>query len=569
MLPACEAPVSLRLRLPSFLLLSALCSSQIAPSQTPATFSAHGRVVDDPGGKPLRKVGVQFTLHGEPNNDEHSTMTDAEGVFEVENLKPGRYRVLLDRAGYVPLEKRSWFGVNMNLRSAEDAKNLVLHMQAAAVITGKIVDSDGDPIPNASVEAMPPGPGRSRMAGFAGFGNTNDLGEFRISNLRPGKYVLMVTATGRARLSKPADPQKDSSKTSLNYVPTYYPATLDKSQAVVLELHPGDETPVSFTPLQSQTFSIRGTVAKPAGAMMVQILLRPQDGGEMQQNTSVAEDGPFEFHDLLPGVYTAYLMAMDASVMADLQQGRAPQMQMMRLGRPLEITNANLEGVRLAPESPGRVRGRFRMDNGQKIDWTQLGLMLTPVDFSSQFMTSEMSSGFSMARANADGSFDFPNVVAGEYRMAVTSNSPALQDYFTKAVNLDGKDVGDTGFSVSGGSYALEVVVGSEGGTIEGTVVDAKGNPVPDATVLGVPAGERGKRFDLFGRATTDDRGRFRLRGLIPAEYTVLAWEEMDEDTQDPEVLKSYQDRGQLVQVGEGATKSITVKVIPASDDTT
>jgi carboxypeptidase family protein len=139
MLPACEVPVSLRLRLPSFLLLSALCSSQVAPSQTPATFSAHGRVVDDPGGKPLRKVGAQFTLHREPNNDEPSTMTDAEGVFEVENLKPGRYRVLLDRAGYVPLERRSWFGVNLNLRSAEGAKNLVLHMQAAAVITGKLL----------------------------------------------------------------------------------------------------------------------------------------------------------------------------------------------------------------------------------------------------------------------------------------------------------------------------------------------------------------------------------------------------------------------------------------------
>lgn len=555
-------------RLSSLLLLSlsALCFSQVAPPQTPATFSAQGRVVEDPGGKPLRKVDVRFMLYGDPNNEGHDTTTDAEGAFEIEDLKPGRYRVILDRPGYVPIERRSRFGVNLNLRSAGDAKELVLHMQAAAVITGKIVDNDGDPIPNASVEAMPPGPGRARMANSSGFGNTNDLGEFRIANLAPGKYVLMVTATGRARSSKPADPQRDSSKATLNYVPTYYPATLDKAQAVALELHPGDETPVTFSPLESPTFSIRGTVAKPAGAMIAQIFLRALDSRGMQQNASVAEDGSFEFHELLPGVYTAYLVAIDASVITEVQQGRPPQMQMIRLGRPLEVTNANLEGVRLAAEAPGRVRGRFRMDMGQKIDWTQLGVMLSPADFSSQSIIPEMP-GFSRAQVKPDGSFDFPNVVAGEYRVAVTSNSPALQDYFTKSVNLDGKDVADSGFSVSGGSYALEVVVGSEGGTIEGMVVDTKGNPVPDITVVSAPNGERRKRFDLFGRATTDAQGHFRLRGLVPGEYTVLAWEEMGEDFQDPEVLKAYQDRGQQVQVGVGATKSISVKVIAADDD--
>jgi protocatechuate 3,4-dioxygenase beta subunit len=524
-------------------------------------------VVEDPAGKPLRKVDVHFMLHGEPNNDEHSTTTDAEGAFEIENLKPGRYRVILDRVGYVPVEKRSRFGINLTLSSAEDAKGLVLHMQAAAVITGKIVDKDGDPIPNASVQAMPPGPGRFRMAAFGAFGNTNDLGEFRLANLRPGKYVLMVTAIARPRPPKPADPQKDSSQATFNYAATFYPGTLDKAQALALELHPGDETPVTFSPLESQTFSIRGTVAKPAGAMVAQVFLRALDGSDAQQNTSVAEDGSFEFHDLLPGVYLPYLIAMDASVMTEVQQGHTPQMQIMRLGRPLEITNANLEGVRWAPEAPGRVRGRFRLDKGQKIDWTQLGVSLTPMDLSSQFMSSGMPSGFSMAPVKPDGSFDFPNVVAGDYRVGVTSNAPALQDYFTKSVNLDGKDMADSGFTVSGGSYALDVVVGSEGGTIEGTVVDTKSNPVPDVTVISTPNGERRKRFDLFGRATTDAQGHFRLRGLVPGEYTVLAWEEVDEDTQDPEVLKAYQDRGQQVQIGEGATKSISLKVIPAGDD--
>ena len=551
-----------------FLLVSALCSSQVAPPQGP-TFSAHGRVVEDPSGKPLRKVDVRFfRLSGEPNNEEHSTTTDADGSFEIDNLKPGRYRVVLDHVGYVPVEKHSRFGISLNLHSAEDAKALLLHMQAAAVITGKIVDNDGDPIPNASVQAMPPGPGRIRTVALGASASTNDLGEFRLSNLRPGKYLLMVTAIGRARVSRPVVPQKDSSKATFNYVPTFYPGTLDKTQAVALELHPGEETPVTFSPLESQTFSIRGTVAKPAGAMVVQLFLRAVEGPDTQQNTSVAEDGSFEFHELLPGMYAAYLIAMDTSAITEVQQGRTPQLQMIRLGHPLEITNANLVDVRLAPEAPGRVRGRFRMDKGQNIDWTQLGISLTPADFTSQLISSGMPSTFSVAQVKPDGSFDFPNVVAGEYRVNVTSNSPALQDYFTKSINLDGKDVADTGFTASGGSYTLDIVVGSQGGTIEGTVVDTKNNPVPDVTVISVPNTERRKRLDLFGHAMTDAQGHFRLRGLVPGEYTVLAWEEIDEDAQDPDVLKTYLDRGQQVKIGEGATRSISVKVIPAGDDT-
>jgi hypothetical protein len=246
-----------------------------------------------------------------------------------------------------------------------------------------------------------------------------------------------------------------------------------------------------------------------------------------------------------------------------------PQMQVVPLSPSFEITNASLEGLHLVPEAAGQIRGQFRIDRGQKIAWTQLAVMLTPIDsFSAQFSVNSLQAGLTVARVKSDGSFEMKTVPAGTYRLAITSNSNNLQDYFTKAVNLDGKDVADSGFAVSGGNYSLEVVVSAAGATIEGKVVDAKGQPVPGATVVGAPNGESRKRFDLYGQETTDPQGHFTLRGLNPGEYTVMAWEDLEDNPRDPEVVKLYEDRGEKIRLNEGAHQSIVVKVIAETDGT-
>src|SRR5439155_590555 len=110
-------------------------------------------------------------------------------------------------------------------------------------------------------------------------------------------------------------------------------------------------------PLESSTFFIRGTVVKPRNARFASLALRSQDGGNTQ-SIGISEDGSFEIRRLLPGSYTAYLTVIDPEAINDAHQNRAPQVQIIRMGRPLEITDANLDNVRLAPESAGRVLGR-------------------------------------------------------------------------------------------------------------------------------------------------------------------------------------------------------------------
>ena len=145
----------------------------------------------------------------------------------------------------------------------------------------------------------------------------------------------------------------------------------------------------------------------------------------------------------------------------------------------------------------------------------------------------------------------------------VGARSNNLRDYITKAVNLDGRDVAHSGFVVSPGT-SLDVVISPNGATIEGTVVDSKGKPVAYATVVDVPSAGHRTRSDLYERETTDELGHFSLRGLNPGKYTVLAFDDLQEDVRQPEFLKSYEGRGEDIQLDEGARRSIVLKLIAA-----
>jgi hypothetical protein len=97
--------------------------------------------------------------------------------------------------------------------------------------------------------------------------------------------------------------------------------------------------------------------------------------------------------------------------------------------------------------------------------------------------------------------------------------------------------------------------------------VDSKGKPVAFATVVDVPGADHRTRPDLYQQETTDERRHFNLRGLNPGQYTVLAFDELEEDIRQPEFLKSYDSRGEHVQLDEGARRNIVVKLMAADGE--
>ena len=543
----------------SLILLPNAYAIQANAQQPIPALIVQGKVLQEPDGLPIRKASVQLNGRAGQPAAQYSAVTDAEGRFTIGDVQQGTYLVVVEHPGFVQASTSNR-RTSITVQLSTDKSDLILHMQPAAIITGKIVDLDGDAMRDVSVTAMRVGStAAARNSHNFGYGATNDLGEFRISEMRVGRYK--ITASPPQGMRAP-DAKDNKGKDQPIYLATHYPGVLNEDQAVAVEVHPGVETRINFGLLTGQAYHVSGSVIGiPSKSKMAQIILQStRTGGSESSPQELGEGGKFEFANVLPGTYVARLITVAFD-------GGQPAMQMLRLGQPIEVSNSHVEGLRLQPDAGGQVRGKFRLDAQQKFDWTQLSVMLIPGDEDGAALGWSGSNGLPTGAAlNPDGSFELKNVPGGNYQLLVSAPANNLPDYFTKAITLDGRDVADSGFPVTSETY-VDVVVSAKGASITGTVVDANGQPVPNATVLDVPSAEHRSRMDLYERETTDASGHFSLHGLNPGKYSVFAFEELQEDVRQPEFLKSYGTRGEVVQLDEGNRKNVVLKLIPDEGD--
>jgi hypothetical protein len=534
------------------LLLARVSAGQATPSAKLPTSTVAGQVVQDTGGMPLKKVVVTLvpsqgiSLGGD--YQQSVAVTDAEGHFQIDGVQPDDYRVQLDRNGFVPTTRRShsYSSNSLSVTAGQNVTGLLFRMLPAGVIQGKIVNGDGDPLPGINVFVMSPTHQRSPANG-----TTNDLGEYRIGDLTAGEYFVMAEITREPALSalKPGEPRV--------YAPTFYPGTTDRHQATKVQVHPGDETGANFGLISSRVFKVRGNVSGVNG-------LKSQSGSQLGTATVMLEDdwggrhfrgsvlpnGTFEISDVLPGSYRAGITAQSGDTW-----------QFTRSSQSIEVRDADVEGVQLSPESESQIHGQFRLDthSGHIPDWTQLNIQVDPDD-------RDASDGPVSGKVVKDGSFTL-QAPPGNYHVVVTSNSngESWRDYIMKEVVLNGKDVGDSGFSLASGLTSLEIVASAQGSSIEGNVVDEDGKPVADIPVVCVPDASRRKRHDIYQQVETDRQGHFAMRGLNPGEYQVFTLDDPADDITDPDFVSAHEALSQSVKLDPGERKGVVLKLAPES----
>jgi hypothetical protein len=521
----------------------------------------------------VKKSIIELIAESQSEGGNYTALTGADGSFHIENILPGRYRLFVERSGYQEIDKhhRRTEGRVLTLTAGQQLKDLVIRLQAAAVIEGRVTDEDGDPMPEAQVAVLR----QSFVAGRShweqvGAERTNDLGEYRIAGLTAGNYFVSVTpppdfrswieATSNAPAPRNGVTVSDKPATAA-YQTTYYPGTRDRAQATPIQLRAGDDFPVNFSLTPSPSLIIRGSVVNlPLGATAA-IMLHSKDFNLVLNGAEMHKDGTFEIRDVSPGTYT---------ILATVDNAAVPMMARQEL----QVTSANVESLRLAPQPGGTVYGRLRMEassNAEKarLNPSQMFLLLRSADGDDDglgaFTAGEGSS--TLAHVNADGSFQWKNVPAGHYFVQV-SDASAMPDCFLKSVVAGGRDAVDSGFSVSSGNTTLDLVASANGAVAEGVVANQKADPVADAIVVAVPEARLRNHPDRYRKALTDQHGRFMLSGLPPGEYTLFAWESVDgEAYYNPEFLKSYEGQGKALHVSERDRISVELKVIPAVED--
>lgn len=558
--------------------LTLSCAAAQEPSEPPspaasaAKSAVQGKVIQDPSGQGIRKV--QVSLRGP---QQYATVTDESGQFRIDGVQPGAYLVQLERPGYA-WNPKTLRDRQIKILVGQDTKDLVFHVLAAGVISGKIVDVDGDPLPNVPVSAtsankFATGRNVAPERGAA----TNDLGEFRIADLPPGKYLVRATPSEN-QAAPPVQNPSDGAKDHLVYIPTYFPGTVDQQQASVIQVSPGATATANFGVQMGRVYRVSGTISglntplmdeetaqkteteglnALAGRSFGQVFLEGSNGQRKEQN--LRNGGKFEFAGVLPGTYHARVL-----VLSGFFGGQPPSAKLQVIHTPIEVVSSDVTGLQLQLEPTGDVTGKFRVDGDEKIDWKQVSVGLFPVptpDSSDQELQplAMLSSGH--AQVAEDGSFDIKEVSDGNYQLAVYAAGDQFRDYYTKSVLLGGRDVADTGFTAAPGTV-LDVLVSSKGAGIEGTVVDADGKPVLEATVLTIPSSGKLGRPDAYQIDRSDDYGHFLLRGLNPGQFAVLAFDEVPGDHRSPDFARKYATEGEKVQLDESSRKTVVLKLI-------
>src|ERR1035438_1534503 len=246
---------------PLFLIAIILAVLLPASAQTPPAKSSSisGAVVKEPGSEPLKKVLVQIIA--ETQGESYTASTDGDGHFRVEKVAPNPYRIFVERTGFTGVNGRgAQSDVNvLTVQSGQSVEDLLFRMLPTAVISGRVIDEDGDPISGVRVLVQRKKPGKAAREG-AGMAATNDLGEYRIAGLFPGQYWIVAMPPPDFRDYEKQETAATAGRNDTRYVTTYYPATYDASQATSVAAKAADEIPVNLTLIPARTYRVRGTV---------------------------------------------------------------------------------------------------------------------------------------------------------------------------------------------------------------------------------------------------------------------------------------------------------------------
>jgi protocatechuate 3,4-dioxygenase beta subunit len=556
-----------------------------------------------------------------------TAMTDEQGNFVVKDVPAGSYRVNAVRNGY----SRQEFGQKtvgrpgtvLNVKAGQEVKDVAFRLTPAATIVGRVLDINGDPLPGVSVQAMRTtfdATGK-RSLKAVGAAKTNDLGEYRLYWMDPGRYFVNANAaaTGLEAIAamsaqaqaasgqEPSTPEEaqlmaqsqsilgpgknPNEAANTGFVASYYPNTPDPSRAVAIELQPGSEIRgIDFTLVKDQKVRIRGKITDAATGkppQMAQVSLSPREGGgglldgllgsiggALQGNTYDPATGVFEAKDVASGSYYLQVMSQAQTQPNAGARGAEPTnaadplaalSSMNTTKVSVDVLGADIDNLNIMVTPGITIPGRIRLEAGTVAAGGQ-----TQNPFEGLSVSLQSSGGLDLlallggagAKPAADGNFTLPKTAPGDYKVAVRGMTPNM---YIKEARLEQRDIlgGVTiGTNISG---TLEITVSPNAGQLEGTITDSLAKPVTGTLVVLIPDKDR-DRHELFKMTTTDQLGHFTMRGVVPGSYRLFSWEDIEAFSFfEADVLKEYEDKGKPVVIRESDKATLDMKIIPAA----
>ena len=534
-----------------------------------------GTVVQNSSGAPLAEADV--TLPEGELGPRRTTQTDANGHFSFTDLKPGVYSIHAEREGFLGPRGASDRFVSATLQvEAGKRAEITLKLIGTATIRGRVLDAEGKPKAEAFVLLL-------RIV-YDGLGHrtwfpldqdiTNEAGEYRIAQVARGEYYLQ---TFQRR------PSQGPSRTG-NATTTFFPATTDGAAAAAVVVKEDDEIVADIRERAAETYSVSGQVIRdlPESAAQARIMMRltphnaaaPLDPLGVTPLALPAGDDRFEITGVTPGIYDLRAIAI------------ANGTDEYRTEMVVQVRDRNVDNVKMTLHPGVDITGRLIVEgDGQGIAFPRRrpaqeekppNILRVNLYRKDGVILPLLTFVGVLSDDPAGTSFKIANVPEGEYVVSASQSSVLPFSTYVADIRSGAQSVFDQGIAVGSSPVALDFIVRSNGGTIQGTITGLGRTPV--IAVL-VPAPPRRQNPTLYTSllktetgALTAESGNFTLHGVPPGNYKLFAWEDRtgtrmftERPYMNPDYIALYEGRGVPVVVEANATVSgIKIPIIPA-----
>jgi hypothetical protein len=540
------------------LTLAAPLAAQTIPEDPPPAI-VEGSVINIQNSRTIPRATV--TLLHLKGTGSKSQRTDGRGHFIFQNVEPGIYRLIAERAGFFSDDRKREYQPIFEIAAGEHAKDIPVRLIPSALVGGKVRDEYNDPVQDAEIRVLAVqtrlGQQYLRVAAKA---LTDDRGEYRIASLHPGKYYLVVedkskplaTLTAIIENVNALQKMRDEKGRPLRvempgvpdppytYAPLFYPDTTDFRQAQSLKLNPGDEMAADFLLVSAPVVSLRGKVVNGMtgqtanSATVAAFWTNYVEGGGIP--ALLATEGSFEVRGIAPGTYT-------------LRATFTENQRVFHGEETIEVGDRGAQNVQITALPDFVATGHVRL----------AGLTEKPRKASIEFVGEGLMPRVRASTAPPDLVYEAELRPNRRYR-AMVRNLPL--DYYLKAVTISQHELAPDNVVVNGLRGDLELIVSTAGGHIEGALTNARNEPTRGSILLIPDVPEPGPP-DLFRRTSADSKGNFMFSGVAPGSYRMLAVENLslEDEINDPDFLRTIANRGESLIVEENGKYSLTLKV--------
>jgi hypothetical protein len=521
----------------AFVLLALTCALAQAQQQTQtpeaaneaATGTISGSIVNERG-EPMPGASVFLRSLGSPNAG-RSTSADGEGRFRVTGLEAGLYIVTGYSPAYVfqPPETESWptyYRVGDSVR---------VDMVKGGVITGTVINANGEPIAGIRVRALRIRDPKSLAMRTPQVGNTerstDDRGIYRIYGLAPGTYL--VSAGGAGTQSYQMSPYETD-------VPLYAPSST-RDGATEFTVRGGEETTADIRYRSEPGHTVSGSV-RVAGTGGASIVLMPVEGSFMPAGQAMQAAGArgFEIAGVGDGEYQIVATEFPSNPMA---MTTMPDISVSEAKR-ITVKGSDVSGIELITRPASSLSGRIALEPSKAPECQGKRKPLfaeTLIDLVRHEKDSEAAPTFMRMMGGAQspdakGAFTFRNVSPGRYHLnpsfharfwylqSISIGAPSTTP--TPKIATPKIDPAASWSVIKPGEKITDLTITlAEGAAlVRGKVPVAEGATLPAGTAVYLVPAETEKAADVLRYFMTNvfEDGTFTLNNLPPGRYWSL-----------------------------------------------